>query len=160
MSEDGSIYFDGGHKLGGCEAFELGSGPFDMQIQNQGSDAACLNQIAIYGNTDKSLGSSLIDIPFRTCQFLPTWFESNQAYLEQDHALTNNRITCAGNIGTTIKKVSLKVEGTKENAGSTDDIKLFISNGTDECESNTLSDLHAGHNLECAVFFYPICQHL
>jgi len=74
---------DGGEQLGQCEGFDLGSSSFSMVAQNNGSDAVCIDQAQFYGNDEKSLKSSIMDIPFRTCNIPSLWAESQKAHLEE-----------------------------------------------------------------------------
>jgi len=70
MIDGNTKYDDGGDKLGQCEGFEIKGPKIFMSVENQHSDAVCIDQLEFYGTPKLAIEGT----PFATCR-LPahTW---------------------------------------------------------------------------------------
>merc|ERR1712038_807628 len=121
-------------KLGSCKD-KLLSESVNIFINVQGSDGMCVDYFQLGEKFEGSLNSRTST----TCQHAEVYAESNKVKIcPRDISYEKAPIHCQGSEGNTLKRIAMKVSD-KDNAGTTDEIKLIIRNsdGT-ECETKNL----------------------
>ena len=135
MIEDGSYIKDINTLfLGSCKD-KLLSDSVQIFVNVQGSDGMCVD----YFQLGEKLDGSLNNRTSTTCQHAEVYAESNKVKIcPRDIRYEKAPIHCQGSEGNTLKRIAMKVSD-KDNAGTTDEIKLIIRNsdGT-ECETKNL----------------------
>ena len=136
---------DVGEKLGKCEGFLLDSGPLNLLVENDDSDAVCFDNIRFYSD---DVNGMTFPMPVRTCNIANLWAEGGLSKIENWNDCTdyyyrsNARSRYKCNLNSKISLSSLKLGICDRNyAASYDtfDVTLCDKNYENCCTTNNIN---------------------
>jgi hypothetical protein len=148
---------DGGDKLGQCEGFAITGPKIFVSVENQRSDAVCIDQLKFYGTPKLAIAGT----SFASCD-LPahTWAESSMVYKysrgtnqyvakkrgQQVSNVYHHKLAiseCYIGKGNTLKSLDLKVCEDGVDVGSESEFAVVIENGNNKnCTMTIKEHLH------------------